>query len=231
VKRKPARKPAKKRRAAEVRGVLLPGGQIQGTLFPIVLRPDAEVRAEQDGEVVAGGIPIAVLDELRTKAAAILEDVRKWEMDRSVERLSPHPVSRRPRTRVSYTAEESVLRDLVGKIAEAAFEVAAARYRPEIAALVARLKRQTRLLEQRRDGGESLAEEGRAARSKKRADNDRILCKLYQSVRGSFRTGGKGNTAALDVVRQRHQRKTNRDRPVTRKTVRNALKRCGVPCR
>lgn len=228
MKRKPARKPAKKRRAAEVQGVPLPGGGIQWTLFPVVLRPDAEVRAEQDGEVLAGGIPAVVLDRLETQARAILKDVQRWEMDHSTK---PHRYSWGPGGKDFYTAEESVLRDLVKTIAAAAFKIAADRYRPEIEALVARLERQTLLLEQRRDGGESLAEEGRAARSKKRADNDRILCKLYQSVRKSFGSGGKENTAALDVVRQRHQRKTNRDRPVARKTVRNALKRSGVPCR
>lgn len=228
MKRKPARKPAKKRRAAEVQGVPLPGGGIQWTLFPVVLRPDAEVRAEQDGEVLAGGIPAVVLDRLETQARAILKDVQRWEMDHSTK---PHRYSWGPGEKDFYTAEESVLRDLVKTIAAAAFTIAADRYRPEIEALVARLERQTLLLEQRRDGGESLAEEGRAARSKKRADNDRILCKLYQSVRGSFPSGGKGNTAALNVVRQRHQLKTNRKRPVDRKTVRNALKRCGVPCR
>lgn len=227
MKRKPARKPAKKRRSAEVQGVPLPGGGIQWTLFPVVLRPDAEVRAEQDGEVLADGIPTVVLKRLEMQAREILEDVQRWQMDHSTK---PHRYSWGPGKKHHYTAEESVLRNLVETIAAAAFKVAADRYRPEIAALVARLERQTRLREQRRDGGESLAEEGRAARSKKRAKNDQILCKLYQSVRGSFPSGGKGNTAALNVVRQRHQRKTNRERPVDRKTVRNALKRAGIPC-
>lgn len=227
MKRKPARKPAKKRRSAEVQGVPLPGGGIQWTLFPVALRPEAEVRAEQDGEVLAGGIPPVVLNRLEMQARDILEAAQLREMNHSTK---PHRYSWGPGKKHFYTAEESVLQTLVQKIAEAAFKVAAARYRPEIAALVARLERQTRLLEQRRDGGESLAEEGRAARSKKRAKNDQILCKLYQSVRGSFPSGGKGNTAALNVVRQRHQRKTNRERPVDRKTVRNALKRAGIPC-
>lgn len=227
MKRKPARKPAKKRRSAEVRGIPLPGGEIQGTLFPVVLRPDAEVRAEQDGKVLEGGIPAVVLERLETQAHEILEDAQRWEMNHSTK---PHRYSWGPGKKHFYTAEESVLRDLVETIAAAAFKVAAARYRPEIAALVARLERQTRLVEQQRENGELLAPEGQAARSRNTAKNDRILCKLYQSVRGSFPSGGKGNTAALNVVRQRHQRKTNRERPVDRKTVRNALKRAGIPC-
>jgi len=99
-----------------------------------------------------------------------------------------------------------------------------------VANTVARIDRDFAVFEQRRENGELLAPEGQAARSRNTSKNDRILCKLYQSVRGSFPSGGKGNTAALNVVRQRHQRKTNRERPVDRKTVRNALKRAGIPC-
>jgi len=231
VSKKPARKPAKKRRAAEVRGIPVGGGWIQPTLFPVVRRPDAEVRAEQDGEVLAGGIPIAVLDELRKKAAAILEDVQHWEMDRSVERLSPHPISRRPRTRVSYTAEESVLDELVEQIAAAAFKAAADRYRPEIAALVARLERQARLLEQRRDGGESLAEEGRAAlKPENDARADRV-CKLYRKIRDGHPPGRRGNGAAVAEVARQIGPLFDRDKPITTTAIRKILKRRGVPCR
>jgi hypothetical protein len=230
VKRKPARKPAKKRRAAEVQGVPLPGGGIQWTIFPVVRRPDDEVRIEQDGEVLAGQIPPAILDELWREASSILADVQRWEMDRSVEDLPLHPVSGKPRTKVNYSVEESVLKGLVEQIAVAAFQVAAARYSAEIAALVARLNRRVSIREQRQENGKILHAKGQVILSKKTAENDRILCKLYRSVRESFPPDGRGNTAALDVVRVRHQQKTNRDRPVDRKTVRNALKRCGILC-
>lgn len=224
MKRKPARKPAKKRRSAEVQGVPLPGGGIQWTLFPVVLRPDAEVRAEQDGTVLEGGIPAVVLKRLETQARAILEDVQRWKMDHSTK---PHRYSWGPGKKHHYTAEESVLRDLVETIAAAAFKVAADRYRPEIAALVARLERQTRLLEQRRDGGESLAEEGRAAKKlKDDARADRV-CKLYRRLRPAHRSNG----ATLEAVSRQLEPLSGREKPITVRAIRNILKKRGVPCR
>lgn len=228
MKRKPARKPAKKRRAAEVRGVLLSGGQIQGTLFPVVLRPDAEVRAEQDGEVLTGGIPAVVLERLEMQARAILEDVQRWKMDHSTK---PHRYSWGPGKKHHYTAEESVLRDLVETIAAAAFKVAADRYRPEIAALVARLERQTRLLEQRRENGRILGPEGRAA--KKPNDDARAdrVCKLYRKIRDRHPPGRRGNGAAVAEVARQIGPLFDRDKPITTTAVRKILKRRGVPCR
>jgi hypothetical protein len=228
VKRKPARKPAKKWRAAEVRGIPLPGGQIQGTLFPVVLRPDAEVRAEQDGEVLEGGIPAVVLDQLETQARAILEDVQRWKMDHSTK---PHRYSWGPGKKHHYTAEESVLGDLVKKIAAAAFKIAADRYRPEIAALVARLKQQTRLLEQRRENGQILAEEGRAARKPKTDRRADRICKLYRRIRPAHPPGKRGNGAAVAEVARRHGPLPGKEKPITTTAVRKTLKRCGVPCR
>lgn len=228
MKRKPARKPAKKRRAAEVEGVPLPGGGIQWTLFPVVLRPDAEVRAEQDGEVLEGGIPAVVLDRLEMQARAILEDVQRWQMDHSTK---PHRYSWGPGKKHHYTAEESVLRNLVEKIAAAAFKVAADRYRPEIAALVARLERQTRLLEQRRENGQILAEEGRAARKRKTDRQADRVCKLYRRIRERHPPGKRGNGAALEAVSRQLDPLPGRDKPITVRAIRNILKRRGVPCR
>jgi hypothetical protein len=227
VKRKPVRKPAKRKRSAGVQGIPVGGGWIQGTFFPLELRPAAEVRAEQDGGILHGRLD-PVDEELLDLAKGILADVQRWKMEHSDK---PHRYSWGPGFKHFYTAEESVLVDLVERVVQAGFAAAVNRYRSEVADLVARLERQTVLLEQRRENGKILHAEGQVVLSKKTAEHDQILCRLYRSVRGSFPTGGKGNTAALDVVRQRHQRKTNRDRPVTRKTVRNALKRRGVPCR
>ncbi len=224
MRRKPARKPAKKRRRAEVQGIPLGNGWIQGTLFPVVLRPDAEVRAEQDTKVLAGEIPSAVLAKLEMEAFKILEHAQRWEMDHSTK---PHRYSWGPGKKHFYTAEASVLRELVDEIAAAAFKIAAARYRSEIAALVARLERQTLLLEQRRDNGESLAEEGRAA--KKQNDDARAdrVCKLYRRVRPAHRTNG----AALEAVSRQFGPLPGKGKPITVQAIRKILKRRGVPCR
>lgn len=231
MKRKPARKPAKKRRAGEVDGVPLPGGGIQRTLFPdfpVVLRPDAEVRAEEDGEVLAGKIPAVVLERLEAQASAILEHVQRWKMDHSTK---PHRYSWGPGKKHFYTAEDRDLRELVEEIAAAAFKFAADRYRPEIAALVARLERQTRLLEQRRDGGESLAEEGRAAlKPENDARADRV-CKLYRRIRPAHPPGKRGNGAALKEVSDQFGPLRDERKPINVKTIREILKRRGVPCR
>lgn len=93
------------------------------------------------------------------------------------------------------------------------------------------LEKQLRLLEQRRENGQILSGEGRAAQSKNRAASDRIIANLYRTVRPSFSPGGTGNAKAIKVVADRHQQRMGRDKPVVEKTIRNALKRCGVPCR
>jgi len=228
VKRKPARKPANRRRAAEVLAVPAGDGWIQPTLFPVVLRRQCEVRAEQDGEVVAGRIPGVVRKLLERRTREILDDVKRWKMDHHTE---PHVYSRGPGKKHFYTAEESVLRDLAEQIAAAAFKVVSDRYLPEISALVALLERQTRLLEQRRDNGQILAEEGRAARkpaTDKRADR---ICRLYSRIRPQHPAGGRGNGAALAAVATQFGPLPRCDKPITTKAIRLILKRRGVPCR
>jgi hypothetical protein len=227
VKRKPARKPAKKRRAAEARGIPLGNGEIQGTLFPVVLRPDAEVRAEQDGGILYGQLdPVA--EELQTVAQGILEDVQRREMDHSDK---PHRYSWGPGLKHFYTAEESVLVDLVERVVKAGFEAAVERYRSEVADLVARLERQTRILEERRDNGQSLAEEGRAARKTKTDRHAEKVCRIYKRVRPSFPSGPKGNGAALADVSRRAGPSPGFEKPMTKQGIRKILKRCGIPCR
>jgi hypothetical protein len=223
VKRKPARKPAKRKRTAKVQGIPVGGGWIQGTLFPVELRPDAEVRAEQDGGILYGRLD-PLHEELLTLANGILEDVQRHEMDHSDK---PHRYSWGPGFKHFYTAEESVLVDLVERVVRAGFEAAVKRYRSEVADLVARLERQTRILEERRDNGQSLAEEGRAARkpiTDRRADR---ICKLYRRIRPTSRTNG----AALEAVARQFGSLPGRDKPITVQAIRKILKRCGVPCR
>lgn len=227
MKRKPARKPAKRRRSAEVQGIPVGGGWIQGTFFPVELRPDAEVRAEQDGGILHGRLD-PLHEELRTLANGILEDVQRLKMDHSDK---PHRYSWGPGFKHFYTAEEFVLVDLVERVVRAGFEAAVERYRHEVADLVARLERQTLLLEQRRDGGESLAEEGRAAlKPENDARADRV-CKLYRRIRPSHPPGKRGNGAALKEVSDQFGPLRDERKPINVKTIREILKRRGVPCR
>ena len=227
MKRQPARKPAKRKRTAKVQGIPVGGGWIQGTLFPVVLRPDAEVRAEVDGGILHGRLD-PLHEELRTLANGILEDVQRRQMSLSDK---PHRFSWGPGFKHVYTAEESVLRNLVEEIAAEAFRIAADRYRPEIAALVARLERQNLLLEQRRDGGESLAEEGRAAlKPENDARADRV-CKLYCRIRLAHPPGKRHNGAALKEVSRQFGPLRDRREPITVQAIRKILKRCGIPCR
>lgn len=224
MKRKPARKPAKRKRSARVQGIPVGGGWIQPTLFPVELRPAAEVRAEQDGGILHGRIePVA--EELRTLAKRILADVQRWKMEHSDK---PHRYSYGPGFKHFYTAEESVLVELVEEVVRAGFEAAVERYRGEVADLVARLERQTRILEERRDNGQSLAEEGRAARKPnddRRADR---VCKLYRRIRPVSRTNGE---ALAEVARQHGPATPNRKSDISEEAIRKILKRCGVPCR
>lgn len=228
MKRKPGRKPTKRKRTSKVQGIPLGSGQIQKTIFPFTPRPDAEVRAEEDGEVLGGRIPPAVQDRLETLALEILEKSQRWHMDHSTK---PHRFSWGPGFKHFYTAEESTLRELIEQIAAMAFRVAADRYRQEIAALVARLEKQTRLLEQRRENCELLAPEGRAA--KKPDDDARAdrVCKLYRRIRPMHPSGGRGNGAAVADVARQIGPLFGREKPITVQAVRKILKRRGVPCR
>lgn len=228
MKRKPARKPTKRKRTAKVQGIPVGGGLIQKSLFPFTPRPEAEVRAEQDGEVLGGKVPSVVLKRLETLARGILEESQRWHMDHSTK---PHRFSWGPGFKHFYTAEESTLRELIEQIAAMAFRVAADRYHPEIAALVARCEKQSRLLEQRRENCELLAPEGRAA--KKPDDDARAdrVCKLYRRIRPSHPSGKRGNGAAVAEVARQIGPLFDRKKPITVQAVRKILKRRGVPCR
>jgi hypothetical protein len=225
---RPAGKHRRPKRSREVTRIHVGGRTYQPTLFPIVLRPDAEVRAEQEREVLFDKVPARVMDDLTRQAKEILEDVQQWEMDHFEK---PHRYSWGPGHKLFYTAEESVLGELVEKIAEAAFKVAAKRYRAEIESLIARLDKQTRLLEQRRENGEILAEEGRKKRKPITDKRTADICRRYVKVRKAFATGSRGNGSALREVCRRVGSLPGRDNQITVQAVRDALKRGGVVCK
>lgn len=222
------RKPAKRKRSARVQGIPAGGGWIQGTFFRLDRRPDAEVRAEQDGGILHGRLE-PVDDELRTVAKGILEDLYLRHMDRDDR---PHRFSWGPGLKHFYTAEESVLESLVEEAIRAGFEAAVERYRSEVADLVARLERQSRLLEQRRENGQILAEEGREARKPITDRRAAEICRLYKRVRRSHAPGRAGNGETLaEVARQFGPASPDRESNITTAAIRKILKRCGVPCR
>jgi hypothetical protein len=227
VSKKPARKPAKRKRSARAQGFPVGNGWIQGTFFPLELRPDAEVRAEQDGGILHGRLD-PVESDLRRIARLILADVQRWKMEHSDK---PHRYSRGPGKIHFYTAEASVLVDLVEEVVKAGFEFAVKRYRSEVADLVARLERQTRILEERRDNGQSLAEEGRAARKPRTDRRAAEICRLYKRVRRAHAPGRVGNGEALAEVARQFGPLPGRDSDITKTAIRKILKRCGVPCR
>jgi hypothetical protein len=87
-----------------------------------------------------------------------------------------------------------------------------------------------RRLEQR-ENGELLAPAGREKIARLARANRDIFVQLYRTVRPSFPTGRMGNAEALRTVAERHQRRTGRKTPVHIRTIRNALKKAGIPCR
>lgn len=228
MKRKAAQKRAKKRRSAPVQGIPIEGGENQKTFFPSMFRPASEVRRDHERVVLAGNIPPDILAKLRTQAGEILAEFQRWKMNHSTK---PHRYSWGRGVKNFYTVEESILHDLVEQIGTVAFRIAASRYQPEIAALVARLEKKIRLLEQRRENGQILAEEGRAAL---RAEADRRaekVCRIYRRIRERHPPGRLGNGAALAEVSRQIGPLHDRNKPLTVQAIRNILKRRGVPCR
>jgi hypothetical protein len=100
-----------------------------------------------------------------------------------------------------------------------------------VADLVARLERQNRILEERRDNGQSLAEEGRAARKSQTDRHAEKVCRIYKRIRPSFPPGRAGNGAALAEVSRRASSSPGYEKPMTKQGIRKLLRRCGVPCR
>lgn len=229
--KKPARpvgKHRQRKRSREVTRVPCGKDEYQQTLFPIVLRPDAEVRAEQERKVLFGQVPAGVMRALTKQAKNILEEVQRRQMDHFEK---PHRYSWGPGHKGFYTAEESVLCELVEKIAEAAFKVAANRYHAEIESLITRLDKQTRILEQRREGGEILAAEGREKRKAKTDVRTARLCRLYKRLRPQHPKGRQGNGLTLKAVSREFGKLPDKDKAITVQAIRKALKRGVIDCR
>lgn len=93
------------------------------------------------------------------------------------------------------------------------------------------LEKRIRLLEQRRENGQILAEEGREARRQKAEARAAKICRLYKTVRKSYADGRAGNGKTLAEVARQFGSPSDRERPITVQAIRKILKRCGVPCR
>jgi hypothetical protein len=88
------------------------------------------------------------------------------------------------------------------------------------------LERQWKLLADKRDNGESLAEEGRAAKAPNDTARAVRICSLYRRIRPSLPDGSRGNGAAVRDVAERYQSQTGKS--ITPRGVRGILKRHGM---
>ena len=219
MKRNPARKPSKR---------------------PSLFKPRNEVRKDRrnaESIVLGGDIPPDVAAKLRDracdKAGEILAEFLRSKQDLFTElhRYRPSPEVRTFNVTESLLYEGSLLHDLVEQTAAVGFRLGVERYRTEIAALVARLEKQIRLVEQRRENGEFLAEEGRAALQAEADHRADEVCQIYTRIREQHPPGRLGNGAALAEVSRRFGRLPNRDKPITVQAIRKILKRRGISCR
>jgi hypothetical protein len=122
---------------------------------------------------------------------------------------------------------EAELRALALSIALATMRFCVAHWRDGIETLAMIAMRDAKIAEQRRDGGESLAEEGRAAlKPENDARADRI-CNLYRRIRPTSPTNG----AAIEAVSRQFGPLPGKEKPITVQAIRKILKRRGVPCR
>ncbi len=102
------------------------------------------------------------------------------------------------------------------------FEVSAT----EAPRFINELERQWKLIADKRDNGESLAEEGRAAKAPNDAARAKRICSLYRRIRPSQPDGSRGNGAAIRHVAERYQSQTGKS--ITPRGVREILKRNGI---
>jgi hypothetical protein len=197
VKRKPARKPAKKS------SVQLRAGRAEAYLA--ALEDDLESAENALFDLAWGEVILA----LRRGAIEALrcDNSRRFEV------------------------AEAELRALALSIALATMRFCVAHWRDGIETLAMVAIRDAKIAEQRRDGGESLAEEGRAARKAKTDRHAAQVCQIYNRVRPSFPPGRAGNGAALAEVSRRADPSPGYEKPMTKQGIRKLLKRCGVPCR
>lgn len=194
MKRKPARKPAKKS------SVQLRAGQAEAYLA--ALEDDLESAENALFDLAWGEVILA----LRRGAIEAIrcDNSRRFEVG------------------------EAELRALALSIALATMRFCVAHWRDGIETLAMIAVRDAKIAEQRRDNGQTLAEEGRAAR-KPRTDRraDRI-CTLYRRIRPVSRTNGE---ALAEVARQFGPAAPDRKSDITVQAIRKILKRCGVLCR
>jgi hypothetical protein len=88
------------------------------------------------------------------------------------------------------------------------------------------LERQWNMIADKRDNGEVLAEEGRAAKAPNDAARAKRICSLYRRIRPSQPDGSRGNGAAIRDVAKRYQSQTGKS--ITPRGVREILKRHGI---
>jgi hypothetical protein len=82
------------------------------------------------------------------------------------------------------------------------------------------------LLEQRKEHGELLAAEGRAAKAVIDRDRADLICRIYTAIRPSFPDGRKGNGLAHRAVAERYEMRTRQT--VSERTVRDTVKKAGL---
>jgi hypothetical protein len=102
------------------------------------------------------------------------------------------------------------------------FEVSAT----EAPRFINELERQWKMIADKRDNGEVLAEEGRAAKAPNDAARAKRICSLYRRIRPSQPDGSRGNGAAIRGVAERYQSQTGKS--ITPRGVREILKRHGM---
>lgn len=88
------------------------------------------------------------------------------------------------------------------------------------------LERQWKMIADKRENGEVLAEEGRAAKAPNDAARAKRICSLYRRIRPSQPDGSQGNGAAIRDVAERYQSQTGKS--ITPRGVREILKRHGM---
>ena len=86
--------------------------------------------------------------------------------------------------------------------------------------------RHAQVLKQRRENGELLAEEGRAAKAANDIARAKHICSLYKRIRPSKPDGSRGNGGAIRDVVERYESHTRES--ITPRAVREILKRHGM---
>ena len=168
------------------------------------------------------GIDVAISDEAWSRFNA-------WT--RGVEEIKLLEESHGYRVNAEYG--EARVRRVVDDAVRAGFLLALLRYADDLktsaeatAMIRAEQRRRDLVLKQRRENGEILAVEGRAAKAPNDAARAKWICSAYRRIRPSKPEGSRGNGAAIRDVVERYQSPTGKS--ITPKGVREILKRFGV---